>query len=178
MTDNPALRVADLSQNSPTSFDIRPDITTLKALAEEFGLRGLRKLRFSGQIMAKDRRDWQLTATLGVTALQVCVVTLDPISTRIDVPVKRQFLAGVETSDEPEIEIPEDDNVELLGSHIDPHAIMLEALTLVLPQYPRKDGATLGESIYTEPGQAPMRDEDTRPFAGLADLRKQHKKDS
>ena len=177
MSDIPALRVADLPQNSPTSFDIRPDIATLKTLANALGLRGLRKLRFSGQIEAKDRRDWHLTATLGVTALQNCVVTLEPISTRIDIPIKRHFLAGIEHPDEPEVEIPEDDNVELLGSHIDPQAVMIEALTLVLPQYPRKEGVALGESIYTEPGQEPMRDEDTRPFAGLADLHNQLKKD-
>lgn len=177
MTDSPALRVADLPQNSPTSFDIRPEITSLKALAEELGLRGLRKLRFSGQIVAKDSRDWHLTATLGATVLQNCVVTLEPISTRIDVPVMRHFLAGLEMPDEPEIEMPDDDNAELLGTHIDPQAIMVEALALAVPQYPRKDGVELGESVYTEPGQAPMQDKDTRPFAGLADLHNQLKKD-
>jgi len=178
MSDTPALRVADLPQNSPTSFDIRPDVAALKTLADELGLRGLRKLRFSGQIEAKDRRDWHLTATLGVTALQNCVVTLDPISTRIDIPIERHFLAGIEETDEPEVEMPEDDNVELLGSHIDPQAVMIEALALALPQYPRKEGVELGESVYTEPGQEPMRDEDTRPFAGLADLHNQLKKDN
>ena len=177
MTDSPALRVADLPQNSPTSFDIRPEITSLKALAEELGLRGLRKVRFTGQIVAKDSRDWHLTATLGATALQNCVVTLEPISTRIDVSITRHFLARMETPDEPEIEMPDDDNAELLGTHIDPQAILAESLALILPQYPRKDGVELGESIYTEPGLDPMQDKDTRAFAGLADLHNQLKKD-
>jgi len=178
MSDTSALRVADLPQNSPTSFDIRPDVAALKMLADELGLRGLRKLRFNGQIEAKNLRDWHLTATLGVTALQNCVVTLEPISTRIDVPIVRHFLADIEETDEAEVEMPEDDNVEPLGSHIDPQAIMIEALALALPQYPRKEGVELGESVFTEPGQEPMRDEDTRPFAGLADLHNQLKKDS
>lgn len=170
MTDSLALRVADLPQNRPTTFDIRPDIAMLTALAKELGLRGLRKVKFAGKIEAQDRHDWLLTATLGATALQNCVISLDPITARIDIPVKRYFLAKVETSDEPEVEIPEDDNVEQLQSHIDPYAILIEALALALPQYPRKESAELGESVYTKPGQTPMRDEDARPFAGLADL--------
>ena len=177
MTDTSALRVADLPQNRPTTFDIRPDTAALTALAKELGLRGLRKVKFSGKLEAQDRRDWHLTATLGATVQQECVVTLEPVSTRIDVSVNRHFLAGLEDSDEPEVEMPEDDNVEPLGSHIDPHAIMVEALALALPQYPRKDGAELGEAVYTAPGQEPMRDEDARPFAGLADLKNQLKKE-
>jgi uncharacterized metal-binding protein YceD (DUF177 family) len=69
--------------------------------------------------------------------------------------------------------MPEDDSSEPLGSHIDVQEIMEEALALFVPQYPRKDGAVLGESVHAEPGVAPMRDEDTRPFAGLAALRDQ-----
>ncbi|AZV78086.1 DUF177 domain-containing protein [Parasedimentitalea marina] len=177
MTDSPALRVADLPQNRPTTFDIQPDTAMLKELANDLGLRGLRKMKFAGKIEAQDRRDWILTGTLGATALQTCVITLDPVTTRIDIPVKRHFLAGAVTSDEPEVEMPEDDNVEPLESHIDPYAIMSEALALALPQYPRKESVELGEAVYTEPGQEPMRDEDTRPFAGLADLQNQLKKD-
>jgi uncharacterized metal-binding protein YceD (DUF177 family) len=177
MTDSPALRVADLPQNRPTTFDIQPDITMLKALSKELGLRGLRKVKFAGKIEAKDRRDWLLTATLGATALQNCVISLDPISTRIDISVKRYFVARPEALDEAEVEIPEDENVEPLESHIDPNAILAEALALALPQYPRKESVELGESIYTVPGQEPMRDEDTRPFAGLADLQSKFNKD-
>ena len=36
-------------------------------------------------------------------------------------------------------------------------------------------GAELGEAVYAEDGVQPMRDEDTRPFAGLAALRGQLK---
>ena len=177
MTDSTALRVADLSQNHPTTFDIQPDIAMLTALAQELGLRGLRKVKFAGKIEAKDRRDWLLTATLGATVLQNCVISLDPITTRIDMPIKRYFVAGAMTSDEPEVEMPSDDNAEQLESHIAPYAVMSEALALAVPQYPRKESIELGEAVYTEPGQEPMRDEDTRPFAGLADLHNQLKKD-
>ena len=149
----------------------------LKALAIELDLRGLRKVKFAGKIEAQGRQDWLLTATLGATVLQNCVVSLAPVSTRIDIPVTRHFLADIEISDEPEVEMPDDENIEQLESHIDPNAIMIEALALALPQYPRKEDAELGEAVYTAPGQEPMRDQDTRPFAGLADLQQKLKKD-
>ncbi len=173
MTDSTALRVADLPQNAPTPFEITPDKPALDALARELGVTGLRKLRFTGQIRAIGKADWQLTGTLGATVVQDCVVTLEPVTTRIDEPVQITYLAHFETPDEEEVEMPEDDTTEPLGSHIDPAAVMTEALELHIPAYPRKEGASLGEAVYAEKGVTPMRDEDTRPFAGLAALRGQ-----
>ncbi len=171
MTDKTALRVADLSQNTPTAFDLRPGAEVLKALAAELGLQGLRKLRFAGQIAAQGRKDWVLTGELGATVVQPCVVTLEPVTTRIDTEVRRTFLADMPEIEAEEVEMPEDDTLEQLGPVIDPAVVMAEALALALPLYPRTPDAALGESVFAEPGVTPMRDEDTRPFAGLAGLR-------
>ena len=70
-----------------------------------------------------------------------------------------------------ELEMPEDDETEPLGDTIDLAAIIHETLMLCLPDFPRKDGAALGDMQYAQEGVTPMRDEDARPFAGLADLR-------
>lgn len=164
------LRVADLSQNSETPFDLRPNAADLALIAQDMGLLGLRKLSFKGAVRALGNSDWELNGTLGATMIQPCVVTLDPVSTRIDVPVRRQYIKVIEFSDEPEVEIPEDDAVESLGAVIDPARVMLEALGLAIPLYPRKEGVHLDNAVFTEPGTAPMTDEDARPFAGLAAL--------
>lgn len=177
MSDKTAIRVADLSQNAPTPFDLRPDPAAQKTLAEELGLLGLRKLRFAGQIVAQGRKDWELTGSLGATVTQPCVVTLEPVTTRIDVDVRRLFLADLPDIEAEEIEMPEDDSVEKLGSEIDPAAVMAEALALALPLYPRKQGVSLSDSVFAEPGVEPMTDEDARPFAGLANLRDALKKE-
>jgi len=176
------LRVADLPTKKPTRFELVPEQAALRAIAEELGLQGLRKLRFKGEISADGKRDWRLTAQLGATVTQPCVVTLEPVTTRIEEPVERRFVAEIpdfgpsaKKSDEDEegIEMPEDDNTELLDSHIDPGAVMLEALSLALPLYPRAEDAALEETNFTEPGKDAMTDEDTKPFAGLAALRDQ-----
>lgn len=168
-----ALRVSELSQNSATPFGLRPDSTQLKAIAAELGLSGLRKLSFTGDIKGVGSADWRLKAKLGATVIQPCVVTLEPVTTRIDVPVERLFVRDFVDVDAPEAEMPEDDTTEPLTAWIDPEAIMSEALALNLPLYPRAEDATLGEMVLTEPGVTPMRDEDARPFAGLAGLKDQ-----
>ena len=107
--------------------------------------------------------------------VQPCVVTLEPVQTRIDVDVTRLFVQDYEEPEETEVEMAEDDRTEPLGAWIDPAVVMIEALALEIPEYPRADGAELGQAVYTKPGEAPMTDEDARPFAGLANLKDQLK---
>ena len=173
-----ALRVADLSTTASNTFAYRPDQAALAALAEDLGLLGLRKLSFEGKLTPLGQTDWQLEARLGATATQACVVTLDPVTTRIDIDVSRRLLADYADPDDPESEMPEDDSVEALQEWIDPYVVMTEALALALPDYPRKSDAALGQLVYTEPGRAPMTDEDAKPFAGLADLKAAMEKDT
>lgn len=166
-----ALRTADLSQTADNSFALRPEAETLKALAAELGFLGLRKLSFAGKITPLGGRDWMLTGKLGATVVQSCVVTLEPVTTRIDTDVLRQYLSDYTDPDEAEVEMPDDDTSEPLGAWIDPGLVMVEALVLAAPDYPRKDTAELGEMVFTKPGSTPMTNEDARPFAGLADLK-------
>lgn len=176
MTDTVAFRVADLPENTPTPFEIKPDSEALKALAGDLGLLGLRKLRFTGQIAAEGKRDWLLTGRLGATVIQPCVVTLEPVTTRIEAEVQRRYTPDLPEPEAPEVEMPDDDSVEPLGKTIDAEAVMAEALSLNLPLYPRKDGADLGEAVFAGPGMEPLKDEDAKPFAALAGLRDQLKK--
>ncbi|MEM6341031.1 MAG: DUF177 domain-containing protein [Pseudomonadota bacterium] len=171
-----ALRVADLSSAAPTGFDLRPAPESLANLAETLGVIGLRKVRFRGDIRAEGQDDWVLRGKLGASVIQACSVTLEPVTTRIDTDVTRHYTRDFQEIETPEAEMPEDDSVEPLGQWIDPGAVLQEALSLNLPLYPRAEGAELGEAIFTEPGELPMRDEDARPFAGLAGLRDALKK--
>lgn len=169
-----ALRVAALSQSAPTKFSLRPDAPELAELAKELELLGLRKLSFEGTVRPIGASDWQLKGRLGATVVQPCVVTLEPVTTRIDADVMRLFLRDFEDIDAPEAEMPEDENAEALGAWIDPVAIMAEELALALPPYPRKDEEGEATTVrVTEPGKTPMTDEQARPFAGLADLKAQ-----
>lgn len=172
-----ALRVSELSQSAENVFSLRPDAPMLSQIADDLQLEGLRKLSFAGRIVPMGAQDWTLEATLGATVVQACVVTLDPVTTRIDTAVTRQYIRDYTDPDEPEAEMPDDDTVEPLGQWIDPAQVMVEALALAVPDYPRKDTAHLGQMVYTKPGKAAMTDEDARPFAGLGDLKAKLERD-
>jgi len=165
------LRLADLATRRATPFELTPNADERRAVADTLGITGIKKLKFSGQIAPLGTKDWELTADLGATVVQDCVVTLDPVTTRIDEKITRSYLAKIEQIEAAEIEMPEDDTVEALPASLDLAQVMIEALTLALPLYPRAEGADLGEAVFTEPGNAPMTDEDARPFAGLGALR-------
>lgn len=176
-----ALRVSTLSQARAHAFSIAPDADTREALSRELGLSALRKLRFEGEIRSAGKRDWLLKGSLGATVVQPCVQTLAPVTTRIDTEVVRRYVPETGMTFEPgsESEMPEDESIEELGAFIDPFAVMAEALALAVPDYPRaEDAPALGEYVVTEPGASPLRDEDTKPFAGLAGLRDKLGKDS
>lgn len=167
------LRVAELPQNRATAFELRPDAAALEAIAADMGLLGLRKLSFRGTVRAEGQDDWLLEGTLGATVVQPCVVTLEPVTTRIDGPVRRLYLADPSPilPEGEEIEMPEDDTAEPLGDVIDLEGVMIEELALALPAWPRAEGAGIGSVTVTEPGVTPLTEEAMKPFAGLAALR-------
>jgi uncharacterized metal-binding protein YceD (DUF177 family) len=175
--DPARLRLSDLASRTRTPFVLEPDASARAALAGELGLVGLKKLRFTGALVPAGRRDWVLEATLGATVVQACVVTLAPVTTRIDEAVTRRFTADWHEPEGDEIEIPEDDSLEPLPDILDLSRVMTEALALALPLYPRAEGVALGEAVFTAPGVAPLTEESTRPFAALKDLKDALKKD-
>ncbi len=165
-----AVRVSELSQTAENGFALRPNGDALKKIAAELELTTLRKLSFAGRLKPLGDTDWLLEGRLGATVVQPCVVTLEPVTTRIDVDVTRAFIRDYVETDEPEAEMQEDDTSEPLGTWIDPAMVMCEALALAVPDYPRKDEVDAGKMIFTKPGEKPMTDEDARPFADLKGL--------
>jgi uncharacterized metal-binding protein YceD (DUF177 family) len=165
------LRVADLPPRRPTRFHLRPDADARADIAAELDMLALRKLDFAGEVIPEGRRDWRLEGRLGATVVQACVVTAEPVVTRIETEVMRRFLHDMPDPGEPEVEMPEDDSVEKLGKVIDPGAVMQEALALALPDYPRKPGAELPQSDFPPPGAEPLDESRPNPFAALAKLK-------
>ena len=156
-------------------FTLRPGAEERAALADALGIRAVRKLSLTGQIAPEGKSDLLLEASLGATIVQDCVVTGDPVTTRIDEPVLRRYLADMEDPEGDEAEMPEDDTAERLPAEIDLADVMREALALALPPWPRAEGVEPVDVTVTEPGKEPMTEEDARPFAGLKALRDQLK---
>ena len=153
------------------SFEMAPNAEARAALAEQMGILGVKKLTFTGEIAPDGRKDLALNGHLGATVVQPCVVTLDPVTTRIEEDVTRRYVAGYEMPEESEAEMPEDETLEALPVEVDLGAVMAEALALNLPAWPRADGVEPVDIAVTEPGKRVMTDEDAKPFAALKALK-------
>jgi len=169
--DNPDFaRVIELRQLRDLEefdFDIAPTDAEAVALARLLGANTVRKVRFVGRLEPAGRGGWRLEGRLGATVVQPCVVTLEPVTTRIDQPVRRTWLpgAGAPPAAEVVLDADADDEPDPLGERIDLGLVATEALALAVPAYPRKPGAAL------RPSGDEADDERPRPFAALAALR-------
>lgn len=171
MEYGPRFRVADLDKSRPRDIEVTLEAEQAAALAAELGIDALRKVRLTGRLAPLGKRDWRFTGHLGASVVQQSVVSLDPVTTRIEEDIALSWIADMPEVTADESETPEDVTQEPLGVEIDLGALLAEALALALPDYPRGSEEELGETIFTEPGKTAMTDEAARPFAGLAALR-------
>lgn len=164
------MKIAELAARKPTRFDLVPDAKTRAAIAEWAGITALSVFRLKGELTPKGRHDWLLTAKMTARVEQPCIITLTPVVSDLGENVERRYLADMPEPEGDEIEMPEDDSAEPLPTAIDLAAVALEALELALPLYPRAEGAEFSDTTVTEPGTAPITDDDVRPFANLRAL--------
>jgi uncharacterized metal-binding protein YceD (DUF177 family) len=165
------MRLTELTTGRPTTFTLEPTAAERKAVAQALGIVALKKLKFEGTLTPQGRTDWALQAKLGATVVQECVVSLDPVTTRIDEQVNRDYMKEIPEIDAAELEMSQDDTIDPLPEFLDLAQVMIEALSLTLPPYPRSKDAELGAIAVTAPGITPMTDDDAKPFAGLGALR-------
>jgi len=165
------MRLTELTTGRPTTFTLEPTAAERKAVAQALGIVALKKLKFEGTLTPQGRTDWALQAKLGATVVQECVVSLDPVTTRIDEQVNRDYMKVIPEIDAAELEMSQDDTIDPLPEILDLAQVMIEALSLALPPYPRSKDAELGAIAVTAPGITPMTDDDAKPFAGLGALR-------
>ena len=177
MTETILIPLAKLPADGPHRFSWSPDKAALSKLAHELGLLSMRKARAEVTLTPKAKRDWQLSARWGATVIQSCVVTLDPVTTRLDGQDNIVFTANMPEVNEAETEMPSDDTLEPLAEVVDLNDVLREMIALALPAYPKADGARIEQSTFSAEGITPMSDDEARPFAGLASLKEKLAKD-
>jgi uncharacterized metal-binding protein YceD (DUF177 family) len=169
------IRFSNINPGRPHKFDIRPSNELCSSVASDLNLLRLSKLRLDGTLSATGKNSWRLKGHIGATVEQACVLTLAPVQTRIDSDIERNFLPlkiEDETSDGPdgEAEMEQDETLEPLGTNVDLIKMLVEALSLELPAYPRVAGASFEKKAFAAPGIAPLSDDDVKPFANLSSL--------
>lgn len=164
-------RVAALPNRKPTRFTLAPEPAERAAMAAELGLLGLPEFSLKGELRPAGRDDFELDARMEAVVVQPCSISLVPVTTRLSESVTRRYDADYTPPDGDEVELTEDDTVDALPEVIDLGEVAMEALALALPLYPRAEGAVIEEAVFAAPGVTPLKDEDLRPFSGLAALK-------
>lgn len=148
--------------------DLVADEGTRAAVAKLAGLRSLKQLVASFDLIRRARNDLRVVGHVSALVGQVCVVSLEPMEQDVEetiaVTFSPQASATVSESAD-EIAIPPEDGPEpLIDGKIDLGALATEFLILGIDPYPRKP-----EANFEPPLSA---DEAGHPFAALAALKK------
>lgn len=150
-----------------------------RRLAERFDLIDLKSLKGKATLKPWRRIGFALEGRFEADVVQACVVTLEPVESRLEEGFRIHFLpaelldreAGAPGS-EREIVIDaesEEPPEALQGGSIDVGEAVAEQLALALDPYPRKPGVAFEEAGRAE---AAASEERPNPFAALEKLKK------
>jgi len=167
---------SEISQAKTFDFHLTLSKEQTVQLMKRLDLLSLKKVSFKGNLspLAEDR--WALKAKLRATVKQKCVITLKPVQTIVSETVNRTFVPldmqkSTEIIDDGASPIFFDDTLQEFNNTIDLLEIIFEELTLILPLYPKFDGAKSDPYTVTEPGKQPLTNENLKPFAQLSKLK-------
>jgi uncharacterized metal-binding protein YceD (DUF177 family) len=153
---------------APLEQVIEADPAERAALAERLGLLELRALRAELRLAGiAGGTALRLTGTLHADLDQRCVVSLEPVPVRLDVPIDEEFALGAEMATEVELDAEIPDREPLSGDALDIGEVVAQCLSLSLDPYPKRSDAELAGAPVA--GQAV---EEGGPFAELARLKR------
>ena len=151
----------------PRSVDIRAEAEERAGLARRFGLQSLDRLE-ARATLTTSAQGIDVTGHILADAVQNCVVTGDPIRTRIDQDFVVRFMQedAAPEADEIELSAEDCDIMEHDGQQIDLGEAVAQTLGLALDPYPRSANA---EARLREAGV--KSEEEAGPFGALAALK-------
>jgi uncharacterized metal-binding protein YceD (DUF177 family) len=149
-------------------IEFAPSVAERGAIAAWAGIDALSALSATVRLRRAGTDAFEYSGTFSAEIAQSCVVTLDPVHTRIEGTVERKFQATASlrkrhAQDEEPLEA-DDETEPIIGGILDLAAPVLEELALAIDPYPRAPGA-----VFEAPSDS---DKPANPFAVLAGLKK------
>ena len=170
-----------------TEIRIEADAAERARLSERFGILGLDSLSAELRLTAEEGRTLiRLEGTLVAEVIQACVVTLEPLKSRIEGPLERLYTTAEESEPEPageDFDVDAEEPPEpIADKKIDVGEAVSEQLALELPPFPRKPGIDFADysagpensDVSSDGGEASTQDSGG-PFTALEKLRKKLK---
>ena len=170
------VRFSELNQSKPFGFDLRLSNQEVSELIKRLDVLNIKKVSLVGSLSPLSSDKWSLKAVLKATVKQKCVISLKPVQTVVNDTIIRTFSALAlhnthEADDDGASPVIFDDSLHQLNDEIDLAEIIFEELTLILPLYPKIEGAELGCYSVTEPGVKPLNEDTIKPFAQLSEFK-------
>lgn len=170
------VKVGHISAN-PVTVKIIADPAERKSLARQWGVADVKDFSAEFEVRRWKKDGVRLKGRVVTEIVQTCVVTLEPVVSKIDEPIDAIFvpegskLARAPLSDTGEMLLDPDgpDSPEVFhGDTIDAGAVAAEYAALAIDPYPRKEGVAF--SAHVESTEAD--DAKPSPFAALKDWKK------
>jgi len=171
------LRFSEINQSKPFEFHLTLSSDKVSELIRRLDLLNIKKVSLVGKLSPLSLNEWSLKAELRATVKQKCVISFKPVQTIVNETINRTFssLASENTmnmaEDDGTSPVIFDDSLQKFNDEIDLIDIIFEELTIILPLYPKFEGAELGSYTVTEPGVKPLNDENLKPFAQLSEYK-------
>ena len=166
-----SVAVADLADGE---VRVEAEADERAALAQRLGLIALDRLDATVRLDVKaGGRVVRLRGTLRAEVTQSCVVTVEPVRSRIEAPFERQYVAAKGPGTPAAVDISPDGAEPpepLVGGTFDLGAAVAEQLALEIDPFPRTPGATFNGYVGGA-ADAGGGAESSGPFTGLAKIK-------
>lgn len=144
------------------------------AIAKVLDLLSLDSMRMEFKLHRSGRNHFKLKGHLLADATQSCVVTLEPVESKIDERIAIEFwpseeVAQLEEEAEEEMAVPLEGPEPIVDGCIDIGQIAYEHLAAALDPFPRKTGVSFD---WKDPRIGQGSEMDDKPFAELARLKR------
>ena len=172
------VKVGSVSAN-PVTVWVEADEREREGLAKLWQVLSVEQLKAELVVNRWKKDGIRLKGRVHAQVTQACVLTLEPVASRIDEPFEQIFvpegskLARIVTNEAAEMildpdgpDLPE----EFFGDTIDAGEVVAEFAAAAIDPYPRKKGVEFKDHIESDPNKSEDR---PSPFAALKDWKKQ-----
>ena len=171
---NPIICVVTLQVLSKTqiyNFQHTCSTSELTELQENLNVEKLLSFSFKGRLVRQNNKRYELRASFTATTVQNCIVTWKPIKAVITDKIERHY--SEEQVEHKVGDVSLDINskdLELIRKELNIGAVVIEALCLAIPDYPRKKNVRFAGATITSSGLKPLDKNLSNPFLILKDF--------
>ena len=157
-----------LRQTRKFKFQHKSNLLELAKLTQILNIEELKVFSFQGQFIQVNKNDYILSASFNATLIQLCIISLRPIKTKINHKINQCYSAEEKVNKSKYISIDHDSvEKEQIKSEINVGDIMLEALSLEIPLYPKKKNLRFKGLTITDSEIKPLDQSLNNPFFSL-----------